>query len=170
MRILLLLLLLFSSSALHATDWLGWKKVGAATLTWGPFTLYDSQLFTPQGRYQADQWPLALVITYRREIARDDLLEATRDQWQAQGIADAAQRERWLQALTPVWPDVTPGARLAFHASDSGGQFWWQAARPGARWQSIGPRFDPAFRDAFLAIWLSPRTEYPQERRSLIGG
>jgi len=25
-----------------ATDWLSWQKVGDATLTWGPFTIYRS--------------------------------------------------------------------------------------------------------------------------------
>lgn len=28
----------------------------------------------------------ALIITYARDIERDELVEATRDQWQAQGI------------------------------------------------------------------------------------
>lgn len=35
-----------------ATDWLSWRKVGDATLTWGPFTIYNSQLRTPDGRYR----------------------------------------------------------------------------------------------------------------------
>lgn len=33
--------------AAHAADWLAWRKVGDATLTWGPFTVYTSQLRTP---------------------------------------------------------------------------------------------------------------------------
>jgi uncharacterized glyoxalase superfamily metalloenzyme YdcJ len=35
--------------AAHAADWLAWRKVGDATLTWGPFTVYTSQLRTPDG-------------------------------------------------------------------------------------------------------------------------
>lgn len=165
-----LLLLLFFSSLVQAADWLRWQNVGRATLTWGPFTLYDSQLLTPDGRWQPQQWPLALVITYRRDISREALLDATQEQWQAQNIGSAAQRQQWLQQLATVWPDVSDGARLAFQADNLGGQFYWQAAGTQAAITPVGPHFDPAFRDAFLNIWLSPKTTYPDIRRALTGG
>lgn len=39
----------------------------------------------------------ALIITYARDIDGDDLVEATRDQWQAQGILQQEpQSEAWL--------------------------------------------------------------------------
>lgn len=83
--------------AVHAADWLAWRKVGNATLTWGPFTVYTSQLRTPDGRYRAADQDQALIITYARDIERDELVEATRDQWQAQGILQREpQSEGWL--------------------------------------------------------------------------
>ncbi len=52
MRFALLLLWLTTlAPAAHAADWLTWRRVGEATLTWGPFTVYHSQLRTPNGRY-----------------------------------------------------------------------------------------------------------------------
>ncbi|MFK8256637.1 hypothetical protein ACFL9S_02505 [Erwinia sp. AnSW2-5] len=165
----LLLLLLFSPLS-QAADWLRWQNVGKATLTWGPFTLYDSQLLTPGGRWQPDQWPLALVITYRRNISRQELLDATLEQWQAQNTGSSAQRQQWLQQLSAVWPGVSDGTRLAFQADANGGQFYWQAAGTQAAINPIGPRFDAAFRDAFLNIWLAPSSTYPDIRRELTGG
>ena len=84
MRFALLLLWLTTlAPAAHAADWLTWRRVGEATLTWGPFTVYHSQLRTPNGRYDGPQQDRALIITYRRDIDRDALVDATRDQWQA---------------------------------------------------------------------------------------
>ncbi|MTD26719.1 hypothetical protein [Erwinia sorbitola] len=166
----LLLLLLFCSPLLQAAEWLRWQNVGQATLTWGPFTVYDSQLLTPDGRWQPQQWPLALVITYRRDISRQELLDATLEQWQAQNTGSREQQQQWLQQLAKVWPNVSDGSRLAFQAEGNGGQFYWQPAGTQAAITAIGPRFDAAFRDAFLNIWLSPDTTYPDIRRELTGG
>lgn len=165
-----LLLLLLCSPLTQAADWLRWQTVGQATLTWGPFTVYDSQLLTPDGRWQAQQWPLALVITYRRDISRQDLLDATLEQWQAQKTGTPDQRQQWLKTLATFWPDVSPGDRLAFQGDAGGGQFYWQDAGTQAVIRPVGPRFDTAFRDAFLNIWLSPQSTYPDIRRELTGG
>lgn len=83
---LLLLWLAAFSPVAHAADWLEWPRVGEATLSWGPFTVYTSQLRTPDGRYDGPHQDRALIITYQRSINRDELVEATRDQWRAQGI------------------------------------------------------------------------------------
>ena len=94
--VVLLLWLTLVVPVAQAADWLAWRKVGDATLTWGPFTVYTSQLRTPDGRYSRDQ-DQALIITYARDIDRDELVEATRDQWQAQGILQQEpQSEAWL--------------------------------------------------------------------------
>lgn len=112
---LLLLWLTVLAPAAHATDWLAWRRVGEATLTWGPFTVYHSQLRTPNGRYDGPQQDRALIITYQRDIDREALVDATRDQWQAQGILQQEPRsEAWLRMLQGLWPDVAPGSQLAF--------------------------------------------------------
>lgn len=170
MKNILLLLLLLLSPLAQAADWLNWRTVGQATLTWGPFTVYDSQLLTPTGRWQPQQWPVSLVITYRRDITRQELLDATLEQWQAQKTGSSSQHQQWLQQLSTFWPNVSNGTRLAFSADAEGGQFYWQPAGTGAAIKAIGPHFDRAFRDAFLGIWLAPNTTYPDIRRELTGG
>ncbi|EPF0314017.1 hypothetical protein ACSN7O_001314 [Enterobacter chuandaensis] len=169
--IALLICLIIAAPAVRAADWLAWRKVGDATLTWGPFTVYTSQLRTPDGRYRAEEPGLALIITYARDIDRDELVDATRDQWQALGIlAQEAQSEAWLRMLQSLWPDVRPGSQLAFVLNDKQGQFWYRASMAQTSFIPLGPRQSEAFSTRFLAIWLDPRTQYPELRQQLIGG
>lgn len=136
---LLLLWLTILAPAAHAADWLTWRRVGEATLTWGPFTVYHSQLRTPNGRYDGPQQDRALIITYRRDIDREALVEATRDQWQAQGILQQEPRsEAWLRMLQGIWPDVAPGSQLAS----------WSAAARGSSGTAPAPRRPPLPRSA----------------------
>ncbi len=166
---LLLLWLTVLAPAAHAADWLAWRRVGEATLTWGPFTVYHSQLRTPNGRYDGPQQDRALIITYRRDIDREALVEATRDQWQAQGILQQEPRsEAWLRMLQGIWPDVAPGSQLAFVVSGGEGQFWYRASAAQTAFTPLGPRQSAAFSTRFLAIWLDPRTTYPELRQQLI--
>ncbi|AMO58084.1 chalcone isomerase family protein [Endozoicomonas montiporae] len=149
------------SSRNSSQSWQDWKTVGQGRLTWGFWTIYDSELRTPAGDFVSGQKPLALVITYRRDIDRDDLLEATDDQWQHLGIP-ASRRTLWLEQLSSIWPDVRKGDQLVFVFSDRGGQFF-QAD------QVLGATIEQEFAQAFIDIWLSPDTAYPKLRRRLMG-
>ena len=153
MRFALLLLWLTTlAPAAHAADWLTWRRVGEATLTWGPFTVYHSQLRTPNGRYDGPQQDRALIITYQRDIDREALVEATRDQWQAQGILQQEPRsEAWLRMLQGIWPDVAPGSQLAFVDSGSEGQFWYRASAAQTAFTPLGPRQSAAFSTRHLS-------------------
>lgn len=169
--LLMLLALTVLTPVAHAADWLRWRKVGDATLTWGPFTLYTSRLLTPDGRYTGPEQDRALLITYQRDISRDDLVEATRDQWQAQGFLEREpQSAGWLRMLQGLWPDVTPGTQLAFVVQDKQGQFWYRASAAQTAFTPLGPVQSDAFSRQFLAIWLDPRTQYPDLRQQLTGG
>lgn len=145
--LLMLLWLAAISPVAHAADWLSWRKVGDASLTWGPFTVYTSQLSTPDGRYHGPQ------------------------QDQAQGILEREpQSEAWLRMLQSLWPDVTPGSQLTFVLKGKQGQFWYRASAAEKSFTPLGPSQSAAFSTNFLAIWLDPRTQYPELRQQLIGG
>ena len=170
-NLVLMLALSVFTCTVQAADWLSWRKVGDATLTWGPFTVYTSQLLTPDGSYTGLDGDNALINTYARAIDGDDLVEATRDQWQAQGILQQEPRsEAWLRMLQGIWPDVAPGSQLAFVVSGGEGQFWYRASAAQTAFTPLGPRQSAAFSTRFLAIWLDPRTTYPELRQQLIGG
>ncbi|MCX2942882.1 hypothetical protein ORG37_07190 [Rahnella perminowiae] len=160
--------LMMSFSALAATPWGAWQQVGRATLSWGPFEVYHSQLLTPDGKYQTGKWPQALVIEYLRSIDHQELTKATEEQWQALGILAEAQKNGWPDAVQNTWPDVSNGSEIVFVATEKGGQFYSQPANSVLSTR-VGRPFSPAFRDAFLAIWLSPATQYPDLRSKLTG-
>lgn len=162
------LALIFSFSAFAATPWAQWQQVGRATLDWGPFEVYHSTLLTPDGKYQAQKWPQALSIEYLRSIDRQELTKATEEQWQKLGMENDAQKNGWLDAVENTWPDVSNGSEIVFLATDTGGQFYSRAPN-SVMIEPVGQPFSPEFRDAFLAIWLSPATQYPDLRSKLIG-
>lgn len=145
---LLFLWLITPTPFAQAADWLGWRKVGDATLTWGPFTVYTSQLRTPEGRYTGKMQDQALIITYARDIDSEDLVEATRDQWRAQGFCSRNRRAKpgckclprcgrmsgrgrsWRSCLT-ISKDSSGTARLAHRAlSDPWGRLSRKRSAP----------------------------------------
>lgn len=169
--LLLLLWLTAVTPFAHATDWLNWQKVGDASLTWGPFIVYTSQLRTPNGLYDGPKQNQALIITYQRNISRDELIEATRDQWQAQGVFEREpQSNDWIRTLQSLWPNVSAGTQLAFVFNDKRGQFWYRESAKHKSFTPLGPHQSEAFSSRFLGIWLDPRTQYPTLRQQLIGG
>ena len=80
------------------------------------------------------------------------------------------QSEAWLRMLQSLWPDVRPGSQLAFVLNEKQGQFWYRASAAQTSFIPLGPRQSEAFSTRFLAIWLDPRTQYPELRQQLIGG
>ncbi|NMP26416.1 hypothetical protein GW590_05990 [Rahnella sp. SAP-1] len=172
MKALVIGLLLMSASApaicAQVASWSSWPVTGSAKLTWAFLDVYNSELRTPSGKYRPNEWPLALAVSYLRDISREDLTEATADQWKALGLLDEANQHHWLEAVQAIWPDATSGNEITFLADQHGGQFYYQADKQHAI-VPLGQHFSPAFRDAFLAIWLSPSTQYPLLRLGLIG-
>ncbi|OOF06088.1 hypothetical protein BZG79_08180 [Salinivibrio sp. MA427] len=145
--------------------WQQWPEVGEATLTWGWWTIYQSSLRTPSGDYEPPL-PHALVITYARDISDERLMKATNDQWAHLGYS-ASQRERWQTALNDAWGDIAEDDRLAFVRYKDKGVFHYQSQ--GQDWRTTLVIDDTDLADAFLAIWLSENTEYPDHRRALLG-
>ena len=97
-------------------------------------------------------------------------MEATRDQWQAQGILQQEPRsEAWLRMLqgsgrtsrrAASWRSWSAAARAVLVPRQ----------RRADRLYPARPRQSAAFSTRFLAIWLDPRTTYPELRQQLIGG
>ncbi|MGI9280446.1 MAG: chalcone isomerase family protein [Endozoicomonas sp.] len=159
-QIVFLWLLSYQVSGSSAV-WNDWKTVGASQLTWGFWVIYDSELRTPEGIYSSGQDQLALKITYRRNIKKGGLLQATDDQWQHLGIKES-RRKLWLSELEAIWPDIRKGDHLLFVLNDGRG-FFYQAG------QLLGTSIGTEHARAFINIWLSPDTAYPELKDELLG-
>ncbi|KFK95582.1 MULTISPECIES: hypothetical protein [unclassified Serratia (in: enterobacteria)] len=71
----------------------------------------------------------------------------------------AVQASEWA-----AWPTVG-SATLRWGPFD----IYYYRPQPNHPVQPFGERLDSAFRDAFLAIWLSPAAQYPALRQQLTG-
>ncbi len=88
------------------------------------------------------------------------------EQWQSQGYSKD-QVEDWIAQLSDIFPSVKMGEILAYVTDGRVGKFIYTPN--GRESQVLGHISDEQLNDAFLAIWLSTKTEYPKLRQQLIG-
>ncbi|PKF79471.1 hypothetical protein CW749_10805 [Vibrio sp. vnigr-6D03] len=151
-------------------NWDGWKTVGKSSLSWLFFDIYKSELKTPSGVYEestdVSPHPMALLINYMRDIPKQQLLDATQEQWEHLGYSEE-QQQNWILTLSDILPDVSKGERLVYISDGEKGQFiFYDSANQTTH---LGDITNEQLNDAFLSIWFSPDTEYPKHRRQLLG-
>jgi hypothetical protein len=154
----------------HEQSWRGWPVVGQAQLSWLFFDVYQSELLSPKGEYLVSQdvtpHPMALRIKYQRNISKKQLLEATAEQWQKMGYS-RSKNSTWIEVLSGIFPSIEDGDELVYVTDGSAGTFYYY--RGTQQMLNVGSIVDEELNDAFLAIWLSPKSEYPKLRAQLIG-
>jgi len=137
------------------------KRVGQTTLSVLWIDVYTAELFTGDGDYTNDTLSVVIELSYHQNISQNSLLKETGNQ--IKEFARDAQIDEWLDSLAAIWPDIKEGDRLAFWKDKSGlGHFFLKD-----RW--IGSLEDPEFSTAFLKIWLSEKSSYPQLAKQLRG-
>ncbi len=155
----------------NTAQWRQWKTVGEAKLTWFIFDIYESRLRAPDGRYQVSSdvspHPIALEIYYQRDVTKQQLLEVTDEQWQKLGV-NKQRRQQWLSELNKMYPNIKKGDELAYVTDGKAGQLLYRQYGDSAS-KTVGYVEDEGLNDAFLSIWLSPKTEFPKLRKQLIG-
>ena len=150
--------------------WQSWPLVGEAQLSFLFFDVYRSKLLTPSGQYiqSADitPHPLALSIDYQRDISKKELLDATKEQWIDQGYKQADVAE-WIAQLSEIFPSVKRGENLTYVTDGQSGHFIYSPQ--ASSMQFLGGVENEKLNDAFVGIWLSPKTEFSDLRAQLIG-
>lgn len=137
-------------------------KYGEGQMSVMFWDLYKAELFGQAPSYQADATPIALKITYLRDIDKKDLIEATLDQWVHIGYENESI-PKWATQLEKIWPDIKENSQLTIRVHPDGSSDFYDAT------SKIGSMTDPQFGKAFLAIWLSKKTSEPKLRAQLIG-
>ncbi len=162
LRILVLLTLPFNIQATTQQE-SSLLEVGSATLTKLFWTIYDSRLFTTSGEYRGIESDLVLEIVYQRKISKQQLINSTRDEWQALSLYTESSSEQWLNELEQFWPDVDKSDTIELKVSEQlNSHFYFNG-------NAIGTINDAEFTRRFLAIWLSPDSRYPKLQRQLTG-
>ncbi|WP_350979133.1 chalcone isomerase family protein [Shewanella sp. AC34-MNA-CIBAN-0136] len=137
-------------------------QVGTADMSLLWLDIYSAKLFSIDGKYQANRFPMILDIQYHRDIDAIDLVDATIEQWQHLGFTEA-NIELYRQQLVNAWPDVKQGDRLTFKVNTPEDAAFLLNDTP--YYQVSNAQFP----EAFLDIWLSEKTSRPELRNQLIG-
>lgn len=159
----------FSASS-HAADELlqqsaQLKQVGQGHFRYLFWSVYDAALATRDGQFLSVQQsaPLALTLTYQRDITTEEFVSATLDQWQHVFGEISDKQRQWAAALQRIWPDVRQDDHLSCVIDRHGFAHFY------LNQQVLGTIEDPLFSEQFLAIWLDERTSAPKLRRQLLG-
>ena len=140
------------------------RVAGSGRLTYFGLHVYDAHLYVPPGfdpQRFADQ-PFALELAYARKLDGRLIAERSRDEMARLGAGSDGQRERWLAAMTRLFPDVDKDRRLLGINLPGVGARFYADDRP------LGTVDDPAFARAFFAIWLDEKTSEPRLRAQLL--
>ena len=148
----------------QALPWENLQLTGEARLKVLFWNVYDARLYTADGAYAENSYPLALQLNYLRDIDKNDLVDETRNQWRQQGLDDHPRIETWLDELARLWKDVRKHDAITLVVDDGGrSSFYFNE-------QLLGQIADPEFAAYFAAIWLSDKTTSPRVRERLING
>ena len=162
MRLIFLVALIFSSTYVYSAPLDGLNKFGEGEMKVLFWHLYKAELFGESESYTVTDENLSLKITYKRDISKSDLIDATLEQWEHVGI-NHKHIPNWLDKLDKIWPDIKENDVLIIAKNDDKTATFFDEAN------TLGTIDDPDFADAFLAIWLSEKTSRPKLRKKLIG-
>ena len=139
--------------------------VGHGELTWFGLSIYRASLWTSNGEFQnvEDSLPLALTITYEKNITSNALVERTLKEWKHLGIFNEQDRNSWGKTLKQIWPDVKPGDSITTLVNNNRQTLFYYN---GTLLKTLE---HPALGTALLSIWLDPNTSEPDLRTKLIG-
>ncbi len=138
------------------------REVGSGEGRRFVFHAYDASLRAPDGVYHQDK-PFALTLQYHMSFSGEAIARESIAQMRRMGGHSAEQLLRWQAQLDNIFPDVTPGMAITGLRLKSGKTIFCTPAG------ELGRVADPAFGDAFFAIWLSDKAESQTLRRQLTG-
>lgn len=157
----------------------GVEMRGSGTLRWLGLRIYDAVLWAAPARPAGTNGttgttgttvadfdytrPFALQLRYARSLKGAAIAERSVEEITRLGLGSPAQRAQWGAAMRRLFPDVVDGTTLAgVHLPGRGARFYLNG-------QPLGEIADPAFSQAFFAIWLDAKTSAPELRSALLG-
>lgn len=142
---------------------MAFNVLGHATFSLLWWDIYDSTLMTTSGRFPIDNATDSLIfeILYLTDIAANDLIDKTIEQWEVVGIAPE-RYTRYLPELRALWPNIKDGDKLSLLLSKAESHFYFNQKYLG---QIAGEEFG----SIFLQIWLSEKTSQPELKSKLLG-
>lgn len=144
----------------------GARVIGEGVLTWFGLRIYQARLWATGPGLSPDRpvdAEFALELEYARSLNGADIAKRSAEEMERLGHGDPASRLRWLDRMRALFPDVKRGDRIAgVNRPGSGARFYLNG-------DPLGSIDEPAFAEAFFAIWFDPRTTDPALRGELLG-
>jgi hypothetical protein len=137
----------------------GFQRWGSGGFRRFGFLVYEATLWA--GGDDPLRPPLALKLTYKRNISGRDIADASVREIRILGVADEARLKGWGEQMVRLFPDVRPGDHIVGLQLPDAARFFFND-------RSIGTIDDPDFARAFFAIWLDTRTSAPDLRAALL--
>jgi hypothetical protein len=138
----------------------GLRRWGSGEFRRFGFLIYEATLWAGDDPLRP---PLALKLTYKRNLAGAAIAEASVKEIRNLGLADDATLKRWGEQMARLFPDVRNGDAIVGHYQPGGARFLYND-------RLLGSIDEPAFARAFFAIWLDARTSAPELRAALLKG
>lgn len=138
-----------------------WQQVGNAEYTWGPFHVYTVALYSENGQYQDDQRPLMISFKYEKPIEGKNFAITLMKEIESLKVNDG-DAQQWLKAMQATFPDFSPNDILNYIALPDKGYFMLNDTL-------LDHEFDADFNQAFIAIWLSPKSSFAKLQPYLLG-
>lgn len=139
------------------------SRVGAGRMDYMLMDIYDAELFATQGKWQGEDQPMALSLTYLRNLSGAKIADKSIELIEKQARLDPATAEQWRAQMTAIFPDVKKGTNITGVLTPVGETIFYQDGEEAGRIE------DPEFGPRFFAIWLSPKTTEPELRAELLG-
>jgi hypothetical protein len=141
------------------------RLLGQGRLRFLGLSIYEARLWAAD-RVAPSAWAqtrLALELQYARSLVGKLIAERSLKEMQRQGEIATEKGQRWLAAMSAIFPDVGEGDRLTgVHRPGEAARFFFNG-RP------VGDIADADFARMFFGIWLAPQTSEPALRDALLG-
>lgn len=139
------------------------EMVGKARFSYLFWDVYDAQLLSPGGVFK-DDGPMALSLTYLRNLKGEAIVESSLKEIRRQGMADEVRLSAWEDELSRIIPDVKDQDSIAGVRDHDGRTFFYVNGTPA------GKIDDAEFGRYFFNIWLGPDSSDRDFTSKLKGG
>ncbi len=137
----------------------GFRRWGSGEFRRFGFLVYEATLWAV-GK-DPTKPPLALELTYKRNLSGRRIAEASVNEIRNLKVADESALREWGERMAQIFPDVQAEDRIVGVHLPDGAEFFHNE-------RLIGRIAEAAFAEAFFGIWLHARTSAPELRAALL--
>lgn len=151
------------------------RLAGQGEFTWFGLSIYQAAFWVGRNGYQPATpaaAPFLLDLRYARALNGQKIAQASYQQMQKINAGSPAQRLRWLQTMTAIFPDVLEGTHLSGLYLPAAAPAESSATGASVRFflddKPLAEVADADFARAFFGIWLDPASTAPKLRAALL--